>query len=77
MPRGDHESVWSGLCPTHDRPNQVGLKIFRPAINRLESWVGLDGSLSKGDRVSIKVGYGWNSLDLAKNWVDLAKIRRI
>lgn len=72
--RGDYES---SLCLTCDQPDQVRLKIFGPNADRSESRVGLNGSLPEGGRVLVGVEFGRNSLNLAENWANLAKIRQI
>ena len=65
----------SGLCLTHDQPNQIELKTSKLATDRSEIRVGSDGSSSEGGRVSVRVGSGRNWLDLAENWANLAEIR--
>ena len=64
----------SSLCPTRDLPDQVGLKIFKSAANRLDNQVRSDGSLPKVGRDSVRVGFDRNSLNLTENKGDLAEI---
>ena len=37
----------SGLCPTRDRPDQVGFQIFRTAADQSENRIGSNGSCQK------------------------------
>jgi len=57
-----------GVCPTRDRPNQVGWTICRLAADRSNGWVGSDGSLLEHGQASIRVGSGRNSSNLAEIW---------
>lgn len=62
-----------GLCLALDQLDQVKCHISRPAADRFESWVKLDDSFLEGSRVSIIIGFGQNSPDLAENSINLAK----
>ena len=70
--RGDHGS---GLCPTRDRPDQVGWTICRLAADQSNSQVSSDGSLLEHGRV-----FDWSRIWLklvgsSRNLTNLAKNR--
>ena len=54
----------SGLCPTRDRPDQVGFQIFRPAANQSENRIRR--FLPESGQVSIGVDYLENGENPAK-----------
>lgn len=60
----------SGLCPTRNRPNQVGWTFSWPTTNWLEGRVELVDSLLEGGWVSVR-------RNLAENSANSAKIRQI
>lgn len=58
----------SGLCPTRNRPNQVGWTFSWPTANWLEGRVELVDSLLEGGWVSVRCNLAENSANSAKIW---------
>ena len=61
----------SGLCPTRDRPDQVGFQIFRPAADQLENRIGSNGSCRK----VVGVDYLENGKKLARKFWKTVEIQ--
>ena len=66
--RGVHGLIWSGLCPTRDRPDKIGWRKFRPAVDRQKSQIGIGKRLGRPWWKNPPKWFfsGENSLDLAE-----------